>query len=136
MILTGIARLGSDTTVRYTPKGDAVANLSLAFNYGQKGTDGKTPTQWVDASLWGKRAESLAQYLTKGTQVNVVLDAPHIETFTKRDGGEGSKLVARVVDVEFAGGRANAEHAAVQAPAPSASTATANINDMADDIPF
>jgi single-strand DNA-binding protein len=40
-----------------------VANVSLAFTYGKKGDDGKRPTQWVDASLWGQRAESLAPYI-------------------------------------------------------------------------
>ena len=67
----GLARIGRDAEIRHTAGGDAVASLSLAFTYGRKGEDGKRPTQWVDASLWGKRAEALAQYLTKGSLVAV-----------------------------------------------------------------
>lgn len=104
MILTGYARLGRDAELRYTPSGDAVANLSLAFNYGRKGDDGHRPTQWIDATLWGGRAQALIDYLTKGTGIDVVLDDPHIETYQRNGGGEGFKLVARVLSLEFTGG--------------------------------
>lgn len=105
MILTGIARIGRDAEIRYTPNGDAVCNLSLAFAYGQRPKDGGyRPSQWIDASLWGKRAESLGSYLTKGTMVSVVLEDPHIEEFDTRDGRRGAKLAARVAALEFVGG--------------------------------
>ena len=63
MKANGLARIGKDAEVRFTPGGTAVANVSLAFTYGKKSDDGKRPTQWVDASLWGQRAESLAPYI-------------------------------------------------------------------------
>lgn len=66
MILTALARLGRDAELRYTQSGDAVCELALAINYGRKEADGNRPTQWLSASLWGKRAESLAQHLQKG----------------------------------------------------------------------
>lgn len=103
--MSGVFRIGNEPAVRYTQGGDAVLGLSLAANYGQKGQDGKRPTQWFDCSLWGKRAESLAQYLTKGSQVYVVLSDVHIETFQGRDGNTGSKIVARVSDIELIGGQ-------------------------------
>ena len=56
----GLARIGRDVELRTTQSGETVAGLSLAFSFGKKGADGKRPTQWVDASLWGKRAEALA----------------------------------------------------------------------------
>lgn len=68
MILTGLARLGADAEVRYTQGGDPVANLSLAWNYGRKDDQGKRQSQWISSSLWGDRAVSLQQYLTKGTR--------------------------------------------------------------------
>ena len=78
MILTGLARLGRDATLRRTPQGDAVLEMALAFNYGAKDGSGNRPTQWIDATLWGKRAEALAQHLTKGSAVDVVITEPHI----------------------------------------------------------
>lgn len=99
----GLARIGRDVELRYTQEQQAVVNLSLAFNYGRKGSDGKRPTQWVDASLWGKLAEALQPYLTRGTAVSVTLDDVHIETFQGRN-GDGHKLVGRVSAIELAGG--------------------------------
>ena len=98
-----LGRLGCDVELRHTQNGDAVAELALAYNYGRKGNDGRQPSQWVKASLWGKRAESLAPHLMKGQQLAVTIDDPHIETYDKRDGGQGFNLVGRVSNIEFAG---------------------------------
>ena len=103
MILTALARLGKDATLRQTASGEPVASLALAINYGRKGDDGNRPTQWLDASLWGKRAEALAQHLTKGKLLYVVIEEPHIETFQGAN-GQGHKLVGRISSIEFAGG--------------------------------
>lgn len=96
----GLARLGRDAELRYTPGGDAVCNLSLAVNYGKKGQDGNRPTQWIDASLWGKQAEALAQFLTKGSVHCFELSDIHIEQFQGKN-GPSHKLVARVDSVEL-----------------------------------
>lgn len=101
-LLFGMCRLGRDAELRNTPNGDPVANLALAFNYGKK-QDGKQPTQWVQASLWGKRAEALAQYLTKGSAIVVTLSDVHVEMYDK-NGEQRAALRARVDDLEFAGG--------------------------------
>jgi len=109
MIMTGLTRLGGDALVRFRSNGDAVCNLSLAFNYGRKGEDNRRPSQWVDASLWGKRAEALAPYLLKGGLVDVVLGEPHIEEYQGKNGA-GYKLVARVMEIELAGGSIKENH--------------------------
>jgi len=148
MQIIGLCRIGRDAELRRTPAGDAVANLSLAFNFGRKGDDNKRPTQWIDASLWGQRAESLIDYLTKGTAVVVTIDDPHIETFESQN-GTGSKLVGRISSLELAGRSdaqqgANGRHAesssqahrqqTPRTPAPSAPPPVADSFD--DDIPF
>lgn len=96
----GLARLGRDAELRFTPSGEAVCNLSLAVNYGKKGDDGNRLTQWIDASLWGKQAEALAPYLTKGSVHCFVLSDIHIETYQGQN-GQGHKLAARVDSVEL-----------------------------------
>lgn len=141
MKLIGIVRLGRDAELRYAANGDAVAGFSGAYNYGRKGTDGRRPSQWVDLALWGKRAESLAPYLLKGQQVEVVAGDVHIETFDKRDGTQGVKLTARVEDLELVGSAAERTEAPAPAPAPRpaapapAKSAT-GFDDMDDEIPF
>ena len=98
MKLFGIARLGRDVEIRHTASGKQVASLALAYDYGMKDENGKKPTQWVSASLWGDQAGRLQQYLTKGTALLVTLRDVHIEP---GNGDYGPKLVGTVADVEF-----------------------------------
>ncbi|WP_235815955.1 single-stranded DNA-binding protein [Bordetella trematum] len=142
-----MARIGRDVEVRYTQAGEAVASVSLAFDYGKKGQDGKRPTQWVDGSLWGQRAETLAPYLLKGGRISVTLDDVHIETFQSRDGTPGHKLAGRITTLEF-GSAPQREAQAAPPPArqqPQSSqyaaqrggpAPAASLADMDDDIPF
>jgi single-strand DNA-binding protein len=131
----GLARLGKDAELRHTPSGDAVVNLALAFTYGAKGQDGKRPTQWVDATFWGKRAESLAPYLLKGGLVSITLDEIHIETYQSAK-GEGTKLAGKVLQIELAGGGQAAAAPAQQKPAAQRPAAKQDFVTEPDDIPF
>lgn len=141
----GLARIGRDVEVRNTTGGDAVASVSLAFSYGRKGEDGKKPVQWLDGALWGKRAEVLAPYLTKGTLVAVTLEDAHIETFQKQGGGEGVKLAARITAIDLAGGgqqpapqQQQRQQPQRQAPQRQAAQVPAGggFDDMDSDVPF
>lgn len=140
--IVGVFRIGNDVQIRYTPSGESVCNLSLAFNYGKKGDDGRRPSQWIEASFWGKRAESMQQYLTKGSSVYAVIDAPHIETYEGKN-GPGHKLVGRILEIEFTGGKRDGgdvpferQAPAQPRPAPAASKPAGNFEDFDDDIPF
>jgi len=64
-----LGRLGSDPEMRYTDKGDAVTNFSLAVDnwYNKEKT-----TIWVRVTVWGDNAENANKYLKKGSQVFVV----------------------------------------------------------------
>lgn len=143
--LFGLARLGRDAEVRFTQAGKPVATLALAFDYGKK-ENGKRPSQWVDAALWGERAETLAPYLLKGQQLSVTVDDVHIETFQKNDGTQGHKLTGRVSNIEFAGS-APQQNGQSQQPAQSAPRKQAQqpatrqqpapeYDSFDDDIPF
>lgn len=69
-----IGRLGADPELRYTPSGDPVANFSLATS--RSYTDNSSgervdKTEWFDIVVWGKQAENVNQYLSKGRLVYV-----------------------------------------------------------------
>lgn len=138
--LFGLARIGRDAEIRHTANQDAVCSLSLAFTWGKKDSSGKRPTQWVDGSLWGKRAEALAPYLLKGTLIAVTLNEVHIETYQGANGA-ATKLAGKVLDIELAGGPTATSAPAQQPPAPRPAPRPApapapNFADMDDDIPF
>lgn len=68
-----VGNLGRDAELRYTPGGAAVATLSLATSesWVDKQQHRQEKTEWHRIVLWGKAAESLNEYLTKGKQVYI-----------------------------------------------------------------
>ena len=147
--LFGLARIGKDAEIRKVG-GESVCNLSLAFSYYDKDAENNRGTQWVDGSLWGKRAESLAQYLRKGGLVSVTLEDVRIKEYEGAN-GTGHKLVGRVMSIDLAGSKDSGQQApapaprqaapAPRAPAPRPAPAPAprpstGFDDMDDDVPF
>lgn len=91
-----IGRVGKDAVTRFTQGGDPVAGWSLAVDsgYGQN-----KQTLWLDCSLWGKRAEKVAEYITKGSQLGVTGE------LGQREHDGKTYLTLRVGEVTLIGGR-------------------------------
>src|ERR671918_744887 len=68
-----VGNLGRDAELRYTPGGSPVATLNLATTevWNDKAGQRQEKTEWHRVVLWGKTAESLNEYLTKGKQIYV-----------------------------------------------------------------
>jgi single-strand DNA-binding protein len=68
-----IGNLTRAPELRYTPSGTAVSDLRLAVNrsYTTQGGDRREETCFLTVVVWGKQAESSAQYLDKGSPVLV-----------------------------------------------------------------
>lgn len=64
-IVTIAGNIGKDAEVRDAGQ-NRVASFSVAVSEGRD-----KPTTWWDVSMWGKRGESLAPHLTKGSRVTV-----------------------------------------------------------------
>lgn len=128
IIISGVGRIGKDAVTRFTQGGDSVTGFSLAMD---NGFGDKKQTLWFDASGWGKRYESVAPYLLKGSQVVVCG-----ELGEREHEGKFYKTL-RLLTLDLVGGKSDGEkrqesrggggHAPVQAeegPFPD------------DDIPF
>ncbi len=100
-----VGNLGRDAELRYTPGGAAVATLNMATTevWNDKGGQRQEKTEWHRVVLWGKSAESLAEYLTKGKQIYI---EGRLQTrqWDDKDGNKRytTEIVAR--DVRFLGG--------------------------------
>lgn len=112
-----VGNLGRDPEMRFTPDGTPVTNLSVATSERWTGQDGQQQerTTWWRVSVWGRQAEAVNQYLSKGRQVLVEGRMnPDPETggprmFTRNDGSAGASYEVRAITVRFLGGRAEAE---------------------------
>ena len=71
--LSIIGRLGADPEMRYTPSGRAVTELRVAVNQSTRNQAGgwDEATDWFRVSVWGDRAERVAEQLRKGSSVFV-----------------------------------------------------------------
>lgn len=104
-VWTFTGRLGADGELRTTQSGERVLGFRVANDVG---FGDRRTTQWVECSLWGRRAEALAPHLTKGKQV-VVSGELTLREFDKRDGTRGAGLSVRVNDLDLVGGRDGAQ---------------------------
>ena len=124
-VITVAGSLGKDAEVKYLANGDAIANFSVADSQGKD-----KPTLWWNCGLYGKRAESLAQYLVKGQAVTVTGSVSERE-WTDKNGLTRKSIDVRVNDVALQGGRKDAEPQQRQAPKP------APVEDIDEgDLPF
>lgn len=93
-------RICKDAVLRYTPNRMPVTTLVLAYDYGAKGADGFRATQFVEAELWGPRAEKLIDSLKKGKDVYCVIDDPYVDPFVRKDGSAGGTLIGKINQIK------------------------------------
>jgi single-strand DNA-binding protein len=134
--LTLTGNLGKDAETRYLADGTAVLGFSVADSMGRD-----KPSIWWNCALFGKRAESLGQYLTKGQQVTVVGTVTERE-FTDKDGQKRKSMDVRVQDIALQGGKRDDAPRQQAAPRQEPQRQAAKpaggggFEDMDDDIPF
>ena len=67
-----LGNAGRDASLRYSEKGTAVANFPIASNSFKNGPEGRVQvTHWFNVTAFGKTAETLAEYVKKGTYLLV-----------------------------------------------------------------
>ena len=88
-----MGNLTRDPEVRYTPSGAAVGDLGLAVSRRFKSSDGENreETCFVNITVWGRQAETCAEYLKKGRPVMVEGRLRYEEW--EKDGKKNSKIV-------------------------------------------
>lgn len=134
MKVIGLANCGTDMVVKFLPSGDPVGEVSLAFRLSRKDKEtGKYATTWIKAAMFGKRAESLSQYITKGSSHVFYLKDLMADEFTGKDGDKRTTLKAIIEDVELAGSK---NTVSTSAPKPERQPGDDSFDTMADDIPF
>lgn len=120
----------------YTPSGTARLNIGLAVNRSKKtGDEWKDEVNFFDITIWGKMAENLKPFLTKGKQISVVA---HLQQDRwEKDGQKYSRVTIHADNVQLLGGKSDSKDQAERdgghyEPAP----AQDNGGDFPEDIPF
>ena len=105
--------LTRDPQVRFFANERAVANFGIAINNRYKTADGqqKEETTFVDVEAWGRTAELVGQYLTKG-RACFIEGRLKLDNWEDKDGQKRSKLKVVADNVQFLDSNPNRERAA------------------------
>jgi single-strand DNA-binding protein len=140
--------LTRDPELRYTPKGTAVARITLAINRTWKGEGGesKEEVNFVDVDVWGRQAEVISQYMKKGRPLLVEGRLKQDTWEDKNTKQKQSKLKVVLESFSFidsnrgdgGGGSAEAPRSrpAATAAAPAPEGGEADGPPEGDDVPF
>jgi single-strand DNA-binding protein len=106
-----LGNLGADPELRVTPGGQAVLKLRLATNesYVDKNNVRQERTEWHRVTVWGRRAEALGKFLTKGDSLFI---EGRLQTSSYEKNGEkrySTDIVAS--NIILSGGRGRGEGA-------------------------
>jgi len=132
--LTG--NLTRDVELRSTASGTPVMKFGIAVNERIKNGD-----QWedypnfIECTMFGKRAEGVSKYLSKGSKVAVEGHLRYSQW--EKDGQKRSKLEVIVDEIELMSGQQSQQQSAPAYSAPSYSTPSYPASSVYDeDIPF
>jgi single-strand DNA-binding protein len=133
-----VGNLGANPEMRFTQGGQAVANLRLATTerWTDKNGQKQEATEWHRIVVWGKQAEIVGQYLTKGRQVYV---EGSIRTRQWQDQQGQKRYTTEIVarNVQMLGGRGERPAEEVAATVPADDSMTSDFGGGPDDdIPF
>lgn len=127
--------LTRDPELRATAKGNPVLSFGIAVNervQNQQTGEWEDRPNFIDCTMFGPRAEKLAQYLSKGNKVSI--EGRLRWSQWERDGQKRSKIEVIVTEIELMNARHSEEESYSPDPVPTEAPATTSIYDQ--DIPF
>lgn len=145
VILMG--NLTRDPQLKYLPNNTAVCEFGMAMNRRYRDRDGNQQEEvcFVDVAAFGRPAETINQYMSKGRQL-MVEGRLKFDSWTSQDGGKRSKLSVVCENFQFVGDRSGGgEGGGGGRSAPPARQAAPDFHDEGpgappapadDDIPF
>lgn len=97
-----MGNLTRDVELKYTPSNQPVANIGIAVNRRFRTRDGedREETTFVDCEAWGRVAEVMNQYLSKGRPV-FVEGRLKLDQWQDKEGNNRSKLRVVVENFQF-----------------------------------
>ena len=100
VILMG--NLTRDPELRYTPSGQAVADIGIAVNRRRRSQDGerRDETTFVEVTAWGRQAEVINEHFAKGRPI-FLEGRLQLDEWTSQDGQRRSKLKVILENFQF-----------------------------------
>lgn len=100
-----LGNLGADPELRMTNSGQAVLKMRLATSetYLDRNRQRQERTEWHNVVVWGKRAEALGKFLTKGSRL-FIEGGLRTSSYEDRDGNKRYRTEVVANNVILSGG--------------------------------
>lgn len=95
-----MGRLTRDPELRHTQSNTAVASFSLAIDRDRKGPNNERQTDFIDCVAWGRQAEFVKQWFTKGMMA-IVVGRIHSRNWEDKNGNKRVSIEINVDEVSF-----------------------------------
>lgn len=138
-----LGNLTRDPELRVTPKGTAVCQFGMAVNrVYRSGDETQEETTFVDLEAWGKQAEIISKYVTKGNPL-FVEGRLKFDSWESKEGEKRSKLKVIVENMQLMGSRSDTagqqssgSYSPAQRDSAPSSQSPAPSGDIEEDVPF
>ncbi|MBD5778210.1 single-stranded DNA-binding protein [Pelagicoccus sp. NFK12] len=142
-----LGNLTRDPELRVTPKGTSVCQFGMAVNrVYRSGDETQEETTFVDLEAWGKQAEIISKYVSKGNPL-FIEGRLKFDSWESKEGEKRSKLKVIVENMQLmgsrgdnnGGGQGSSNYAPAQresGSSASSSQAPASSGDIEEDVPF
>lgn len=128
-----VGRLTRDIEIKYTNSGTEIGKLGIAVNRRVKKNDQWTEeVSFFDVTVWGKTAEALQPYLTKGKQIGV--DGELRQNRWEQEGQKRSRVEISANNIQLLGSKSD-NNPVQTIPIPESVGGPKPIDDD-EDIPF
>ena len=95
-----MGRLTRDPELRHTQSNMAVASFSLAIDRDRKGPNGERQTDFIDCVAWGRQADFVSQWFTKG-MLAIVVGRMQSSSYEDKNGNKRTKITVNCDEVQF-----------------------------------
>ena len=131
-----MGNLTKNPELKYTPSGTAVTDIGLAFSESFKNKEGEKveKTCFVDVNIWGRQAETVSEYLKKGSPV-FIEGRLQYDQWENQEGEKRSKLRVRAERVQFLSSGASNGNNSSEFQVDSGKV-TPEDSSLDDDVPF
>lgn len=144
-----LGNLGRDPETRFMPNGNAVSDISVATTTQWKDKDSgekKSETEWHSVTFFGRLAEVVEEYLSKGSQVYIEGRLKTEKWQDKETGADRYRVKIIADSMQMLGNKEERDEAPRQPrsqaetpnprTAPKAAPKGGMVADLDDDIPF
>ncbi len=135
-----MGNLTRDPELRTTPSGTPVCQFSMAVNriYNNSNGERQEETTFVDIEAWGRQAETISKYVSKGNPL-FIEGRLKLDTWENKEGEKRSKMKVVLENMQLIsqrgeGGGVSSD--SVPDARPASSAASQKSEDIEEDVPF